>query len=109
MVQPDPPDDVLGVNELIKARRRWDAELAATRRRWDTQYPTAGRTPVPDTPDGPDPVGNLPAVDPDDLDLTRFDHLAEQTDKLTEADDELAQPPQSSRWIPPQAPPGQTR
>lgn len=117
MVQPNPPDDALGVNELITARRRWDAEMAETRRRWDARYPIAAeRSPVPDTPDRdtpdrdddtdtPDPLGHLPAVDPDALDLTAYDSLAEQTDKLTPADDELAQPPQSPRWVPPQAAP----
>lgn len=123
MVRTDPPSDPLGVDELIAARRRWDAEMAAARQRWDTQYPTVGSPDVPNhqTPD--EPRGGehradthrpdthrageqeLAPVDPDELDLTRFDHLVTQTDKLTPADDELPQPPQSPRWIPPQVEP----
>jgi hypothetical protein len=44
------PDDPLAVDELIVARRRWDAQIAEARRRWDALYPTTTSAPSRDAP-----------------------------------------------------------
>jgi hypothetical protein len=90
VVNPDPVDP-LGVDEILAASRRWDAQIAADRARWDRIAPV---------PESTARLEQYRPADPNDLDLTRYDHLAEQTAKVHPYDDELPQPPQSPRWIP---------
>ena len=104
---PDPTDP-LGVDPILEARRRWDAQIAEDQRRWDAILGTTRPEPPPPMPGPPPQWGYSPSAqieqhapaDPDELDLTRYDHLATQTAKVHEADDLLPQPPQSPRWIP---------
>ena len=57
------PDDPLGVDPLIEARRRWDQQVAETRARWDRLYPTPSQPSTsapPAAPAPPAPGGGRP-------------------------------------------------